>query len=151
MKKSRGILNACCSLYIVGDVADRLFLISETFGTCSSTCYRNPNQKTCTETKKPAPKPKPAARPAPAVLYQSAEQLVGKPFRDMGEVSGSSCQSSAQDSPPSAASARRRMQNRATALKANAVLLHECQTVSGVAGCYSQIVCQGTALKVSAQ
>ncbi|MEH0831856.1 Rcs stress response system protein RcsF [Pectobacterium cacticida] len=104
-----------------------------------------------TQTKKPAPKPKPAARPAPAVLYQSAEQLVGKPFRDMGEVSGSSCQSSSQDSPPSAASARRRMQNRATALKANAVLLHECQTVSGVAGCYSQIVCQGTALKVSAQ
>ncbi|MFP9231212.1 Rcs stress response system protein RcsF [Pectobacterium cacticida] len=104
-----------------------------------------------TQTKKTAPKPKPAARPAPAVLYQSAEQLVGKPFRDMGEVSGSSCQSSAQDSPPNAASARRRMQNRATALKANAVLLHECQTVSGVAGCYSQIVCQGTALKVSAQ
>ncbi|MEQ9834569.1 Rcs stress response system protein RcsF [Pectobacterium versatile] len=104
-----------------------------------------------TKTVEPAPKPKPAARPTPAVLYKSAEELVGKPFRDMGEVSGSSCQVSAQDSPPNAANARKRMQNRATAMKANAVLLHECQTVSGVAGCYSQVVCQGTALKVSAQ
>lgn len=104
-----------------------------------------------TKTVEPAPKPKPVARPTPAVLYKSAEELVGKPFRDMGEVSGSSCQVSAQDSPPNAANARKRMQNRATAMKANAVLLHECQTVSGVAGCYSQVVCQGTALKVSAQ
>ncbi|MFJ5332297.1 Rcs stress response system protein RcsF [Pectobacterium versatile] len=104
-----------------------------------------------TKTVEPTPKPKPAARPTPAVLYKSAEELVGKPFRDMGEVSGSSCQVSAQDSPPNAANARKRMQNRATAMKANAVLLHECQTVSGVAGCYSQVVCQGTALKVSAQ
>ncbi|POE05025.1 Rcs stress response system protein RcsF [Pectobacterium odoriferum] len=104
-----------------------------------------------TKTVEPAPKAKPSARPTPAVLYKSAEELVGKPFRDMGEVSGSSCQVSAQDSPPNAANARKRMQNRATAMKANAVLLHECQTVSGVAGCYSQVVCQGTALKVSAQ
>ncbi|GKW13176.1 MULTISPECIES: Rcs stress response system protein RcsF [Pectobacterium] len=104
-----------------------------------------------TKAVEPAPKPKPPVRPAPAVLYKSAEELVGKPFRDMGEVSGSSCQVSAQDSPPNTANARKRMQNRATAMKANAVLLHECQTVSGVAGCYSQVVCQGTALKVSAQ
>ncbi|BES86012.1 Rcs stress response system protein RcsF [Pectobacterium araliae] len=104
-----------------------------------------------TKTVEPAPKQKPPARPAPAVLYKSAEELVGKPFRDMGEVSGSSCQVSAQDSPPNTANARKRMQNRATAMKANAVLLHECQTVSGIAGCYSQVVCQGTALKVSAQ
>ncbi|ACT05723.1 outer membrane lipoprotein [Dickeya chrysanthemi Ech1591] len=99
----------------------------------------------------PPPKPKPVAHPAPAVLYKSAEELVGKPFRDMGEVSGSSCQSSAQDTPPSIPSARRKMQNRATAMKANAVLLHDCQVVSNVAGCYRQAVCQGTALKVSAQ
>ncbi|MCV9878563.1 Rcs stress response system protein RcsF [Brenneria izbisi] len=97
----------------------------------------------------PAPKPKPAPRPTPAVLYQSAEELVGKPFRDMGEVSGSSCQVSAQDAPPSIANARRRMQNRATGMDANAVLLHECQIISSVAGCYRQAVCQGTALKVS--
>lgn len=99
----------------------------------------------------PVAKPKPAPRPAPAVLYQSAEELVGKPFRDMGEVSGSSCQVTAQDAPPNTANARRRMQNRATAMKANAVLLHECQIISSVAGCYRQAVCQGTALKLSDQ
>ncbi|MCG8707297.1 Rcs stress response system protein RcsF [Brenneria sp. 4F2] len=98
----------------------------------------------------PTAKPKPAPRPAtPAVLYKSAEELVGNPFRDMGEVSGSSCQVSAQDAPPSIANARKRMQNHATAMKANAVLLHECQVISNVAGCYRQAVCQGTALQVS--
>ncbi|RLM24260.1 Rcs stress response system protein RcsF [Brenneria alni] len=99
----------------------------------------------------PVAKPKPAPRPAPAVLYKNAEELVGKPFRDMGEVSGSSCQVSAQDAPPSMDNARKRMQSRASAMKANAVLLHECQIIGGVAGCYRQVVCQGTALKVSAQ
>ncbi|ATA22765.1 Rcs stress response system protein RcsF [Brenneria goodwinii] len=100
----------------------------------------------------PAAKPKPAPRPAaPAVLYKSAEELVGTPFRDMGEVSGSSCQVSVQDAPPNIATARKRMQTRATAIKANAVLLHECQIISGVAGCYRQAVCQGSALQVSNQ
>ncbi|MCL2896389.1 Rcs stress response system protein RcsF [Brenneria tiliae] len=99
----------------------------------------------------PVAKPKPVPRPAPAVLYKSAEELVGKPFRDLGEVSGSSCQVSAQDAPPNIANARRRMQNRAAEIKANAVLLHECQVISGVAGCYRQAVCQGTALRVSSQ
>ncbi|CPR17473.1 Protein RcsF [Brenneria goodwinii] len=69
----------------------------------------------------------------------------------MGEVSGSSCQVSVQDAPPNIATARKRMQTRATAIKANAVLLHECQIISGVAGCYRQAVCQGSALQVSNQ
>lgn len=99
----------------------------------------------------PPAKPKPVSRPAPAVLYQSAEELVGKPFRDLGEVSGSSCQTSAQDTPPTIAAARKRMQSRAGMMKANAVLLHECQITSGMAGCYRQAVCQGTALKVTSQ
>ncbi|MFC3396513.1 Rcs stress response system protein RcsF [Brenneria rubrifaciens] len=111
-----------------------------------------PDSQPVSETKaEPVAKPKPAPRPAPAVLYQSAEELVGKPFRDMGEVSGSSCQVSAKDAPPSIANARKRMQSRATAIKANAVLLHECQIIADVAGCYRQTVCQGTALQVSAQ
>ncbi|MEC5321294.1 Rcs stress response system protein RcsF [Brenneria populi subsp. brevivirga] len=113
-----------------------------------------PKHHPTSETKvEPAAKPKPpAARPAaPAVLYKSAEELVGSPFRDMGEVSGSSCQVSAQDAPPSVANARKRMQSRATAMKANAVLLHECQIISSVAGCYRQAVCQGTALQVTNQ
>lgn len=97
-----------------------------------------------------ASKPKPAPKAVvPAALYKSAEELVGKPFRDMGEVSGSSCQASAKDAAPSIANARRRMQLRATAMKANAVLLHECQVVNGMDGCYSAAVCRGSALKVS--
>ncbi|WP_431225274.1 Rcs stress response system protein RcsF [Serratia sp. L9] len=93
----------------------------------------------------------PAARPAPVKLYKSAEELVGKPFRDLGEVSGESCQTTVQDSPPNLATARKRMQVRASYMKANAVLLHDCQIISGVAGCYQQAVCQGSALNVSAK
>ncbi len=96
-------------------------------------------------------KPKPVQRPATAVLYNNAEELVGKPFRDMGEVSGSVCQASVQDTPATVANARRRMQTRATAMRANAVLVHNCQVVSGVAGCYRQAICEGTALKISSQ
>jgi RcsF protein len=93
----------------------------------------------------------PAARPAPVKLYKSAEELVGKPFRDLGEVSGESCQTTVQDSPPNLATARKRMQIRASYMKANAVLLHDCQIVSGVAGCYQQAICQGSALNVSSK
>ncbi|ANM80287.1 hypothetical protein SL267_37620 [Serratia marcescens] len=76
---------------------------------------------------------------------------MGKPFRDLGEVSGESCQTTVQDSPPNLATARKRMQIRASYMKANAVLLHDCQIVSGVAGCYQQAVCQGSALNVSSK
>ncbi|WP_411706193.1 Rcs stress response system protein RcsF [Edaphovirga cremea] len=99
-----------------------------------------------------APKPaiaKPAARPAPVKLYKEAEELVGRPFRDLGEVSGESCQITPQDAPPNIATARKRMQIRASYMKANAVLLHQCQIMGGVPGCYQQAVCQGTALNVS--
>ncbi|MGG2142857.1 Rcs stress response system protein RcsF [Symbiopectobacterium sp. RP] len=96
-------------------------------------------------------KAKQAPRPATAVLYNNAEELVGKPFRDMGEVSGSVCQASMQDTPATVANTRRRLQTRATAMRANAVLMHNCQVVSGVAGCYRQAICEGTALKISSQ
>lgn len=99
-----------------------------------------------------APKPakaKPATRPAPVKLYKDAEELVGRPFRDLGEVSGESCQTTAQDAPPNIATARKRMQIRASYMKANAVLLHQCQIMAGVPGCYQQAVCQGSALNVS--
>ncbi|WP_410013740.1 Rcs stress response system protein RcsF [Sodalis sp. C49] len=95
------------------------------------------------------PAHKAPARPQPAKLYKSAEELVGKPFRDLGEVYGSTCQVSLQDPPPSLPAARKEMQMRAAYMKGNAVLLHQCETVRAVAGCYQQAVCQGTALKVS--
>ncbi len=114
--------------------------------TQSSTTDAQVKKPTTTE-KKPAPAP----RPAPVKLYNNAEELVGQPFRDLGQVSGISCQVSLQDSPPNLATARKRMQARASTMKANAVLLHQCQIVSGVAGCYRQAVCQGSALSVSSQ
>ena len=101
----------------------------------------------------PAPepvKPKPV-RPAPVRIYTNAEELVGKPFRDLGEVSGDSCQVSNQDSPPNIPTARKRLQINASKMKANAVLLHSCDVTSGTPGCYRQAVCVGSALNVSAK
>lgn len=92
-----------------------------------------------------------AAPPVPVKLYKKAEDLVGKPFRDLGEISGGDCQSTVQDSPPNLATARKHMQIRAAYMKANAVLLHDCQITSGVAGCYQQAICQGSALNVSSK
>lgn len=107
-----------------------------------------PEKPTPVETKPVKPKPAPV-RPAPVKLYKDAEALVGTPFRDLGEVSGESCQADIQDSPPNLASARKRMLTRASYMKANAVLLHQCQIISGVPGCHQQAVCQGSALNVT--
>ncbi|NIF21093.1 Rcs stress response system protein RcsF [Candidatus Pantoea multigeneris] len=97
------------------------------------------------------PARKPAPRPAPVKIYTDATDLVSKPFRDLGEVSGDDCQSSTQDSPPNIATARKRMQIKASNLKANAVLLHKCEIVTTTAGCYRAAVCQGSALQVTDQ
>ena len=109
-----------------------------------------PVQSTATPPKTEPAKPK-APRPAPVKIYNSAEELVGKPFRDLGEVSGESCQASNQDSPPNIPTARKRLQINAAKMKANAVLLHSCEVTSGTPGCYRQAVCLGTALNVSAK
>lgn len=110
-----------------------------------------PIKSTATPPKSEEPvKPK-APRPAPVRIYTNAEELVGKPFRDLGEVSGESCQASNQDSPPNIPTARKRLQINAAKMKANAVLLHSCEVTSGTPGCYRQAVCIGSALNVSAK
>lgn len=81
-------------------------------------------------------------------LYRSTEDLVGKPFRDLGEVSGESCQVSNQDSPPDIPAARRLLQINAGKRNANAVLLHQCEITSGTPGCYRQAICLGSALDI---
>ena len=106
-----------------------------------------PAQSTATPPVKSEPSKPRATRPAPVRIYTDASELVGKPFRDLGEVSGESCQASNQDSPPNIPTARKRMQINAARMKANAVLLHRCDTP----GCYRQAVCLGSALNVSAQ
>ncbi|MFI8417521.1 Rcs stress response system protein RcsF [Serratia sp. NPDC078593] len=129
-----------------------LCLLALTLGGCSMLHTEpTPTNSTNKPTTTTPAKTTPVARPAPVKLYKNAEELVGKPFRDLGEVSGESCQTSVQDSPPNLATARKRMQIRASYMKANAVLLHDCQIVSGAAGCYRQAVCQGSALNVSAK
>ncbi|MCZ4059220.1 Rcs stress response system protein RcsF [Pantoea sp. LMR881] len=97
------------------------------------------------------PTHKPAPRPAPVKVYTDATDLISKPFRDLGEVSGDDCQTSTQDSPPNIATARKRLQVKASQMKANAVLLHKCEIVSSTPGCYRQAICQGSALEVSRQ
>jgi RcsF protein len=109
-----------------------------------------PTQSTATAPKTEPTRPKPP-RAAPVKIYTNAEDLVGKPFRDLGEVSGDSCQMSNQDSPPNIPTARKRMQINASKMKANAVLLHKCEITSGAPGCYRQAVCVGSALKVNAK
>ncbi len=92
-----------------------------------------------------------SVRPAPVRIITKADELVGKPFREMGEVSGESCQATNQDSPPNIPTARKRMQINAAKMKANAVLLHSCEVTSGTPGCYRQAVCIGSALNITAK
>lgn len=110
-----------------------------------------PVQSTATAPAKTEPAKPKAVRPAPVRIYIDASALVGKPFRDLGEVTGESCQASNQDSPPNIPTARKRLQINAAKMKANAVLLHSCEVTSGTPGCYRQAVCLGSALNVSAQ
>ena len=110
-----------------------------------------PVQSTVTPPAKSEPAKPKATRPAPVRIYTNATELVGKPFRELGEVTGESCQASNQDSPPNIPTARKRMQVNAAKMQANAVLLHRCEVTSGTPGCYRQAVCFGSALNVSAQ
>lgn len=103
-----------------------------------------PAQSTATPPVKSEPSKPRATRPAPVRIYTDASELVGKPFRDLGEVSGESCQASNQDSPPNIPTARKRLQINAARMKANAVLLHRCEVTSGTPGCYRQAVCLGS-------
>ncbi|MCS5781603.1 Rcs stress response system protein RcsF [Klebsiella pneumoniae subsp. pneumoniae] len=111
-----------------------------------------PAQSTATPPVKSEPS-KPRAPPArPQYVFTPMRQSwLVKPFRDLGEVSGESCQASNQDSPPNIPTARKRLQINAARMKANAVLLHRCEVTSGTPGCYRQAVCLGSALNVSAQ
>lgn len=128
-----------------------LCLLALLLAGCSATHQTQPifNEHPTNEQPRAA-KPKPAPVHTAAVkLYKDPGALVGTPFRDLGEVSGESCQVSARDAQPSLSNARKRMLNHAANMKANAVLLHQCQVVSDVAGCHQQAVCQGSALDVS--
>lgn len=103
----------------------------------------------------PQPKTEPAKPKVPRAMliriYVNAEELVGKPLRDLGEASGDSCQASNQDSPSSIPTAHKRMQINASKMKANTVLLHSCEVTSGTPGCHRQAACVGSALNITAE
>ncbi|WP_241622515.1 Rcs stress response system protein RcsF [Rosenbergiella australiborealis] len=82
-------------------------------------------------------------------LYTDPAELINKPFRDLGEVSGEDCQASIQNSPANLSIARKRMQLKAATLKANAILVHQCEVITTNSVCYREAVCQGSALKVT--
>lgn len=90
-----------------------------------------------------------SAPPVLARVYKNTADLLGKPFRDLGEVNGDACQITTQDPPPAIPIARRRMQINAAKMQANAVLQHRCEIISGTPGCYRQAVCLGSALDVT--
>lgn len=50
-----------------------------------------PVQSTVTPPAKSEPAKPKATRPAPVRIYTDATELVGKPFRELGEVTGESC------------------------------------------------------------
>lgn len=78
-----------------------LCLLALALAGCSSQRFAPPSTNSTSKPVATTPtKTTSAARPAPVKLYKSAEELVGKPFRDLGEVSGESCQTTVQDSPP---------------------------------------------------
>ncbi|WP_159565855.1 Rcs stress response system protein RcsF [Budvicia diplopodorum] len=82
-------------------------------------------------------------------LYRTEAELSGTAFKELGQVSGDSCQFSAQDAPPSIPAATLSMQKRAAFQKANAVLLNRCELMTNVPGCYRAAICEGTALNVT--
>ncbi|MFP1496603.1 Rcs stress response system protein RcsF [Escherichia coli] len=108
-----------------------------------------PVQSTAPQPESGACKTESAARHAGPNLYQ-CRRISRKPFCDLGEVSGDSCQASNQDF-------RRAFTGPADAdeclgkMKANAVLLHSCEVTSGTLGCYRQAVCIGSALNITAK
>lgn len=114
-----------------------------------STPPESPVQESGKQKITPSPAKVPSAIAVPVKIYTSAADLAGKPFQDLGEVSGDACQSTPQDPLPSIPVARRRMQSRAAKMQANAVLQHRCEMISSAPGCYRQAVCLGSALSVS--
>lgn len=109
-----------------------------------------PVQSTAPQPKAEPAKPK-APRATPVRIYTNAEELVGKPFRDLGEVSGDSCGPLIRTLRRAFPTARKRMQINASKMKANAVLLHSCEVTSGTPCCYRQALCIGSALNITAK
>lgn len=98
--------------------------------------------------KKPVSKKTKTTSPSSRVrLYTQPEDLLGKPFRDLGVVLGQNCRGAAKSAPASIPAARKQMLRHAGKMKADAVLLHQCEIITSK-DCEQLAVCEGTAIKV---
>lgn len=80
-------------------------------------------------------------------LLNSPEELLGMPFKDLGVVSGESCREDLQSPPVNLAAAKNSMLVKAAYVEADAVLLHQCQTMTST-GCYQAAICEGSAIQI---
>ncbi|MDR5616470.1 Rcs stress response system protein RcsF [Arsenophonus sp.] len=80
-------------------------------------------------------------------IIDKTEVLLGKPFKDLGIVSGISCQPNRQDPSVSIPVAKKNMLKKASSLGANSVLLHRCEIIS-TPDCYQTAICEGSALNI---
>lgn len=116
---------------------------------CGINQYTSPGQnKGFSSMKLSKPVPSVAKKDTANVkLMNSPEELLGMPFKDLGVVSGESCRESVQSPPANLSSAKNSMLTQAAYIAADAVLLHQCQTMTSP-GCYQATICEGSALQI---
>ncbi|UNH24716.1 Rcs stress response system protein RcsF [Moellerella wisconsensis] len=116
---------------------------------CGINQYIHKNsQPDFTDMKLTKPQARVAIPKSPTVkLFSSPDELLGKPFKDLGVVSGQTCRETVQSPPTNIKLAQIQMLNKAAYIAADAVLLHQCQTMSA-AGCYQAAICEGSALQI---
>ncbi|EMI5491386.1 Rcs stress response system protein RcsF [Providencia stuartii] len=117
---------------------------------CGMNQYIHQGQnKGFTSMKLSKPVPKKVAEPntANVKLMNSPEELLGMPFKDLGVVSGESCRESIKSPPANLNTAKKSMLTQAAYIAADAVLLHQCQTLASP-GCYQATICEGSAIQI---
>ena len=117
---------------------------------CGINQYTNPGPNkgfSSMKLSKPAPSVTEEKEATTVKLMNSPEELLGMPFKDLGIVSGESCRESMQSPPANLNTAKSSMLSKAAYIAADAVLLHQCQTMTSP-GCYQATICEGSALKI---
>lgn len=127
-----------------------LTLAAFTLAGCGINQYTSPGANkgfTSMKLSKPVPSVTKEPETANVKLMNSPEELLGMPFKDLGIVSGESCRESVQSPPANMNTAKKSMLTQAAYIAADAVLLHQCQTMTSP-GCYQATICEGSALQI---
>ncbi|EKT53396.1 Rcs stress response system protein RcsF [Providencia sneebia] len=110
--------------------------------------YKNQNKGfSSMKLSKPVTQKKAKEKKSNVKLMNSPEELLGMPFRDLGIVSGESCRANVQSPPASVTTAKNSMLVKAAYIAADAVLLHQCQTLT-YPGCFQATICEGSAVQI---